>query len=258
MSIFPFLQLPRELRDQIYYFCLVNHYDPHRRFGPIETRCSLKNRRRVFAPPTSIYNVDDQSHQSPWADNHIPSHVGLLQTNLQIYKEAASYLYEDNNFCFTVYSARCELRPFHPLVAKVSSMTILDLDILFGKEHIDEISCKLNRLQSPLKRLDIEIDGATFLEFFLSGFNKSCMPNLEYVAIEAIRLAQEVRLFLVLRSAENSRKIASKLSYVVDGMGCELSVVDPLSLDEGEARFTCWSIKKRSAHDAGGRAETTR
>ena len=125
---FPFLELPAELRNRVYEFCLV---DP----DPISLISRFKNQhRQVIRKPCDYAHVLQDSYRNhryrqtgptarDWLVSHRQLHPALLAVNRQVHEEAVMYLYsqpihvEDTTalwtFLSTIGSNRRRIREIH-------------------------------------------------------------------------------------------------------------------------------------------------
>ena len=226
MTAFPFLQLPRELRDHIYYYCLTNYLDALYKFDAFAII------RRVERPSYST---------------QIRSCIGLLGTCRQVRYEASPYFYDRNDFYFSaelLHRLLCDLRNrriqhsenrrIQLVLPRISSMTIFNVEFIpvWGSGvEIFNILDELSRQQNVLKRLHLILGGAIYKR------------DLRRVVRKVITLANEVQVSpITISSSSSFVETASMLKRMAKEMGCKSTLIDMESESKSEHKWTRWIV----------------
>ena len=256
------LDLPRELRDQIYDLCLINHHDPHHR---IEF-CAIRGdgaRLQAQNPHNSVISrlMTNRNQQR----NHIRSSLNFLQTCCQIYWEAAHFFYSKNTFCFSTASIPCILQPrasnkantaadaevLWPLLNKIQSVRIMDIGVYHPGDIVSLCACLLTRIyrngpeiftynRHQYKRLEIEL------------CRTMVQHDIYYVIHRAIITADETYLYLAEDAMHILALIGELISSTVELYNGERAhPVDLITLQpdesKGNQQQAHWMIKPRAA-----------
>lgn len=146
---FPLLQLPRELRDLIYYFTLISSEGSDLKIKAILIHTNRKQPQSKAS--TKMFSIAIESPAY--------SPLNLLHTCYQIRSEASLYLYKYNTFCFSTaslllrydyddlayLSTHPDGRRFLPIANKFRSLRILDSED--GAPHAWRIFTLLDHLR---------------------------------------------------------------------------------------------------------------
>ena len=185
-----FLELPRELRDLIYWYALV---EPRKWDKRHNSSCPYYNPLAGGEEPPFRYN---EGANDPYYGNPKTSEImrqchntcvrrkclGLLRANRQIHEEASPILWDENTFCFDLPYLFCMILDSIPhsvrsKIQKISFMSSLPYTGICARQMFEILAEVQNLVELEVSREILETCG----EYFIA------LRNLEYVRVVSCR-----------------------------------------------------------------------